>query len=483
MEFLEISLISSIAVIFFGGFIVFRKFFPRGIAKTSFKQVEAVFSDCQKNLTLEQQAKQKELEAREKELKIKEEQVNTLQKQLLRYQIDYSVLSEQCKQEQERLKTLLSDYLGMSKERIKKDLYRLIEDELVEYKARMIRNYENEARTEARKKANYIIAQATTRLASEFAQQRLVNVINLPDDKLKGRIIGKDGRNIKIFETITGVDVIIDETPSSIALSSFNLYRRAIATKVLEELIADGRIQPSRIEEVFERVSAEMQDQLLQDGDEVVLNLRLGEMHPELKKMIGRLKYRASFGQNALSHSIEVAELAGIIAGELGGDARLAKRAGVLHDIGKSLTQDVAGNHVDLGYSVCLKYQEDPIVLDAIKAHHGDEEARYIESAAVCCADALSAARPGSRREALESFLKRSIDLEAMAMKKMGVKQAYAINSGKEIRVIVDSAKVDDYGCIVLARDVAREIEENLQYPGEIKVHVIRESRAIEIAH
>lgn len=434
-------------------------------------------------LTLEQQKKMESLQNKEEELRIKEEQINVLQKQLLRQQESYNTLNEQCKQERERLKTLLCDYLGMSRKYVQSELYKLIEEDLIEHKARMIRRYENEAKSEARKKANYIIAQATTRLASEFAQERLVNVVNLPDDKLKGRIIGKDGRNIKIFEMITGVDVIIDETPSSIVLSSFNLYRRAIATKVLEELIADGRIQPSRIEEVFERVSAEMQDQLLQDGNEVVLNLRLGDMHPELKQMIGRLKYRASFGQNALSHSIEVAELAGIIAGELGGDVRLAKRAGILHDIGKSLTQDVAGNHVDLGYDVCLKYHEDPVVLDAIKAHHGEEEARSIESAAVCCADALSAARPGARREALENFLKRSIDLEAMAMKKMGVKQAYAINSGKEVRVIVDSAKIDDYGCIVLAREVAKEIEETLQYPGEIKVHVIRESRATSIAH
>lgn len=434
-------------------------------------------------LILEQQKKKEELQVREEELRAKEEQVHALEKQLLQQQKSYNTLNEQCKQEQERLKTLLSDYLGMSKKSIKNELYELIEEELIEEKARLIRHYEHEAKSEARKKANYIIAQATTRFASEFAQERLVNVINLPDDKLKGRIIGKDGRNIKIFEMITGVDVIIDETPASIALSSFNLYRRAIATKVLEELIADGRIQPSRIEEVFARVSSEMQDQLLQDGNEVVLNLRLGDMHPELKQMIGRLKYRASFGQNALSHSIEVAELAGIIAGELGGDVRLAKRAGILHDIGKSLTQDVVGNHVDLGYDVCLKFQEDPVVLDAIRAHHGEQEARSIESAAVCCADVLSAARPGARREALESFLKRSIDLEAMAMKKMGVKQAYAINSGKEVRVIVDSTKVDDCGCIVLAREVAKEIEETLQYPGEIKVHVIRENRAVEIAH
>lgn len=464
-----------------GIFIIFRKFFVHQVTKSGANKM--MKGDQIEEFLFEQQKKREELTIKEEELKKREEQIEILEKQLVQQYKSYSILIEQCKQEQTRLKMLFSDYLGMSKKTIKNELYKLIEEELIEEKARLIHRYECEAKSEARKRANYIIAQATTRIASEFAQERLVNVVNLPDDKLKGRIIGKDGRNIKIFEMITGVDLIIDETPASITLSSFNLYRRAIATKVLEELIVDGRIQPSRIEEVFARVNAEMQEQLLQEGNEVVLNLRLGEMHPELKQMIGRLKYRASFGQNALSHSIEVAELAGIIAGELGGDVRLAKRAGVLHDIGKSLTQDVAGNHVDLGYDVCLKFQEDPVVLDAIRAHHGEEEARSIEAAAVCCADALSAARPGARREALESFLKRSVELEAMAMKKIGVKQAYAINSGKEIRVIVDSAKVDDRGCIVLAREVAKEIEETLQYPGEIKVHVIRESRAIQIAH
>lgn len=481
MEFLEISFISLIAIALVVIFIVFRNKLIQSRRGDSANKVS--FKDQKQELASEEQAKYESLIFKEANLKEKEEQIGILEKQLLQQQKSYNTLIEQCKQEQNRLKTLLLDYLGMSKKSLKNELYQLIEEELIEEKGRLIRRYEHEAKNDARKRANYIIAQATTRIASEFAQERLVNVVNLPDDKLKGRIIGKDGRNIKIFEMITGVDLIIDETPASIVLSSFNLYRRTIATKVMEELIADGRIQPSRIEEVYARVSAEMEDQLLQDGNEVVLNLRLGEMHADLKQMIGRLKYRASFGQNALSHSIEVAELAGIIAGELGGDVRLAKRAGVLHDIGKSLTQDVAGSHVDLGYDVCLKYQEDPIVLDAIRAHHGDEEARSIEAAAVCCADALSAARPGARREALENFLKRSIDLEAMAMRKMGVKQAYAINSGKEIRVIVDSTKVDDCGCIVLAREVAKEIEETLQYPGEIKVHVIRESRAMQIAH
>lgn len=406
-----------------------------------------------------------------------------LKKALEKQEVFYQQLQKDHNATKDKLKASLSSHLGMSEDKMKKELSRLLEEDLLCYKSKMIRHYENEARNEARKKAFYVIAQATTRYAGEFAQERLINVVSLPNDELKGRIIGKDGRNIKAFEMITGVDVIIDETPSSLVLSSFNLYRRAIATKVLEELVLDGRIQPSRIEEVFKRVSEEMEENLLQEGEDVVLDLGLGYMHPELKKMIGRLKYRASFGQNALGHSIEVAHLAGIITGELGGDVRLAKRAGILHDIGKSLTQDLGGNHIDLGYELCLKYQEDPVVLNAIRAHHGEEEAKSIESASVCTADTLSAARPGARREALESFLKRSIELENKALQKAGVKQAYVINSGKEIRVIVDCMQVDDAGCIVLARELAKDIEEGFQYPGEIKVHVIRESRAIEVAH
>ena len=423
-----------------------------------------------------------EMQRRLAEIEQKELALSEKEKKLARKEESQNKLHMQYIQERENLKNTLSQHLGMSIEEIQKKLYKLIEEDMVDYKGKLIRRYESEARDEARKRANYIIAQATTRYAGEFATERLINVITLPSDELKGRIIGKEGRNIKTLEMITGVDVIIDDTPSSIVLSSFNLYRRAIATKLIEALVEDGRIQPSRIEEVYERISQEMEEQIAQDGEDIVLDLGLGYMHPELKKLIGKMKYRASYGQNSLGHSIEVAKLAGIIAGELGGDARMARRAGLLHDIGKSLTQELGGNHVDLGYELCLKYQEHPIVLNAIKSHHGHEEAQSIEAAAVCTADTLSAARVGARREALENFLQRAIELEELINRKMGVRQSYVINSGREVRVIVDADVLSDEESAVLAREIAKEIEEGFQYPGEIKVNVIRESRAIEFA-
>ena len=479
MEFLGISLIVLILII--GLFLVFKK----SLKINFFSQPEIK----QKELEIQYRKNLQELSFKEKECQKFKEELEDQRRKNIRLAQDIEKqkefihhLEKQYVEARDHLKMTLCQYLEMSEEGIKQELYHLIEEEMVSYKGRMIRQYENEARNEARKRASYIIAQATTRYAGEFAQERLINVVALPSDELKGRIIGKDGRNIKVFEMITGVDMIIDDTPSSIVLSSFNLYRRTIATKVLEELVLDGRIQPSRIEEVFQRVSEEMEESLLQEGEDVVLDLELGYMHPDLKRMIGRLKYRASFGQNALGHSIEVANLAGIIAGELGGDVRLARRAGILHDIGKSLTQDSGRNHVDLGYEICLKYQEHPIVLNAIRAHHGNEEIKSIESASVCTADTLSAARPGARREALENFLKRATELEAMVMKKIGVKQAYVVNSGKEIRVIADWTQISDDECAVLAREIAQEIEKGFQYPGEIKVHIIRESRATEVA-
>lgn len=470
-----------------GLYLISRKFlYQKSLLKSDLSQVGLK----EKELELRYRQKMQDLELLEKKLQKQakklqknQEENQNIQNKLLEQEKCYTHLIEQNHQEKERLKELFGNYLGMNENEVKKELLKLYEEDLIAHKGKMIRYHENELKNELKKRANFMIAQATTRYAGEFAQERLINVVTLPNDELKGRIIGKDGRNIKTFEMITGVDVIIDDTPLTIVLSSFNLYRRAIATKVLEELIEDGRIQPLRIEEIFKRVSEEMQERLLQDGEEVVLDLGLGYMHPELKKMIGRLKYRASFGQNTLGHSLEVANLASVIAEELGGDARLARRAGILHDIGKAMTQDFGGNHVELGYEICLKYQEDPVVLNAIKAHHDYEEPRSIEAAAVCCADTLSAARPGARREALESFLKRAVELEAIAMKKRSVKQAYVINAGKEIRVIVDALVIDDAECAVLAREIAKEIEEGFHYPGEIKVHMIRESRVIEIAH
>jgi ribonuclease Y len=376
----------------------------------------------------------------------------------------------------------LSNYSGLTKDEAQKIVLNKTEEQCRDKISHTVRKYEQRAKEEASKKANFIIAQATTRFAGEFASERLINVVTLANDELKGRIIGKEGRNIKTLEMLLGVDIIIDETPNTIILSSFNLYRRAIATKTIEILIEDGRVQPSRIEEIYEKVCREFEEETLKEGEDIVLNLDLGYMHPELMKLIGKLKYRASYGQNALGHSLEVAHLSGIMAAQLGGDERLARRAGILHDIGKALTNDVQGNHVDLGADVCKRYKEHDVVLNAIYAHHGHEEAKYIESAVVCTADTLSAARPGARREVLESFLKRVEEIESIATNKNGVKTAFAINAGREVRVILSAELINDDEAYLIASEIAQEIEEKVQYPGEIKVNVIRELRAIEYA-
>ncbi|MCB4747168.1 MAG: ribonuclease Y [Sulfurovum sp.] len=345
-----------------------------------------------------------------------------------------------------------------------------------------IRKYERLAREEAEKKANYILAQATTRFAGEFAGERLINFINLPSDEHKGRIIGKEGRNIKVLEMLLGVDIVIDETPGVILVSSFNLYRRTIATRVIEILVEDGRIHPKRIEEVYEKVEKEFEQKTYEEGENILIDLGLFSMHEELVKLLGKLKYRASYGQNALSHTLEVAKLARVMAAEMGGDEKLAMRAGLLHDIGKALTQDLGGSHVEIGVELCRRYNEHPTVINAIYAHHGHEEPDSVESAAVCAADTLSAARPGARREVLESFTMRVKEIEEIAISRLNVEKAYAINAGREVRVFVNAYKINDNEAVLLSKEIAKEITEKVQFPGEIKVNVIRETRAVSIA-
>lgn len=371
---------------------------------------------------------------------------------------------------------------GLTQDEAKELVLKKVEEKSRADIAHIVRKYEEEAKREAKKKANYILAQATSRFAGEFAAERLINVVDIKNDELKGRIIGKEGRNIKTLEMVLGVDIIIDDTPHAIVLSSFNLYRRAIATRVIELLVEDGRIQPARIEEIHQKVCEEFEASILEEGENILIDLGITKVHPEIVKLIGKMKFRASYGQNALAHSLEVAHLAGIIAAETGGDEKLAIRAGILHDIGKALTHEYQGSHVDLGAEICKRYKEHPVVINAIYAHHGHEEALSVECAAVCAADALSAARPGARREVLESFLKRVEEIENIASSKEGIKNAYAINAGREIRVIANAQLVNDDEAVLLAKEIAEEIESKMQYPGEIKVNVIRELRAIEYA-
>ena len=391
-------------------------------------------------------------------------------------------MAQENEQQRERLIKLLEQQASMTQEEA---THYLIEELKVARRAQIsqeMKRLERENSQELKKRAAYILAQATTRFAGEFAQERLVNRVELPDDELKGRIIGKEGRNIKVLEALLGVDIIIDETPHMIEISSHNLYRRAIATRTIELLIEDGRIQPARIEEIYNRVSEEFEAHILEEGEHVIAELGLASMHPDIVKMVGKLRYRASYGQNALAHTLEVAHFAGIIASELGGDETLAKRAGLLHDIGKSMTHELGGNHVDIGADICKRHHEDPVVINAIYAHHDQEEIGSIECAAVCAADALSAARPGARREAIESYVKRVKEIEEIALSKNGVKQAYAINAGREVRVIVNAELINEAESALVATEIATEIERRLQYPGEVKVNVIREERFVALA-
>jgi len=382
------------------------------------------------------------------------------------------------------IQKLLENVAGMTKEEAKKMILKKTKEVLRDDVAHITRKIIKQATDEAYKKANFIIAQATTRYAGEFAGERLINIVAIGDDEMKGRIIGKEGKNIKALEMITGCDVIIDETPGIITVSSFNIYRRQIAVETIKRLIEDGRIHPARIEEVYEKVETEFEEKVKQEGEDILVDLGLAGVgiHNEIVKLIGRLKYRASYGQNALGHSLEVAHLAGIMAAEMGGDELLAKRAGLLHDIGKALTYDFGGDHVSLGYDICKRYNEPEVVLNAIKAHHGHEEAKSIEVAAVCTADALSAARPGARREVLEAFLKRVKSLEEIATSFEGVIKAYALNAGREIRVIVEADLISDDEAYLLSKEIADKISSEVSFPGEIKVNVIREKRAISFA-
>ncbi|SFV65829.1 FIG002344: Hydrolase (HAD superfamily) [hydrothermal vent metagenome] len=419
---------------------------------------------------------------REKKIQLEQKALQAQKINLERNEKSLASLKERYEKKIEETLHTLEHSAGMTQDEAKKMLLATVEEKSRAEIAHIVRRYENEAKEEAQRKANFILAQATSRFAGEFASERLTNFVHLDNDELKGRIIGKEGRNIKTLETLLGVDIIIDDTPNAIVVSSFNLYRRAIATKTLQLLIEDGRIQPARIEEIFKKVSDEFESKILEEGEELVAELNIGVMHPELMKLLGRLRYRASYGQNALAHTLEVAHLAGVMAAEMGGDPILAKRAGLLHDIGKALTHDVDGNHVDLGAEVCRRYNEDEVVINAIYAHHGQQEINSIECGAVCAADALSAARPGARREVLESFLKRVTEIEDIASAHSGVKQAYAINAGREVRVIVNATLVNDDESVLIAKEIATKIEQKVQYPGEIKVNVIRESRAVEFA-
>jgi len=433
-------------------------------AKSNAKEIELET----KQLNIIAKEKESELERKIRSVNEKEQRLDNL--------------VEEKKKALSKLTDELSKVASMTKTEAKEYLLKKHKEEIEADLARISRKSIKISKENLEKTANYMLATAVTRYAGEFAGERLINTINLPNDEHKGRIIGKEGRNIKALEQLLGVDIIIDDTPGVILVSNFNLYRRAIATEVIKRLVEDGRIHPGKIEETHQKVQKEFENKIYEEGEKVVIDLGLYPMHEELIKLIGRLKYRASYGQNALAHSLEVARLSKSLAAEMGGNEKLALRAGLLHDIGKALTQDYDGNHVELGADVCRKYNESPTVINAIFAHHGHEEPDSIESAAVCTADVLSAARPGARREVLESFTKRVKEIERIALKHTGVIQAYAINAGREVRVFIDAKKVSDDELTLLTHNIAKEIEDKVQYPGEIKVNAIRQTHSIDFA-
>ena len=371
---------------------------------------------------------------------------------------------------------------GFTTDEAKKYLLDELEKDLVDEKASMIRNVEEKFKEEANRSAREIVGYAIQKCAADHTSETTVSVVSLPNDDMKGRIIGREGRNIKALETLTGIDLIIDDTPEAVILSGFDPLRREVAKIALEKLIEDGRIHPAKIEEMVEKAKEEVQNIIKSEGERAMLETGVNGLNPDLVKLIGKLKYRTSYGQNVLNHSIEVSNLARIMAEEIGADPKIARRAGLLHDIGKALDHDMEGTHVEIGVDVLKKFKESPIVINAVEAHHGDVEPKTIEAILVQAADAISASRPGARRETLETYIKRLEKLEEIADSFDGVEKSFAIQAGREVRLIVKPDKVSDSEMVIMARDVAKKVESEMEYPGQIKVNVIREVRAIEYA-
>ena len=405
--------------------------------------------------------KEKELEQEEQDLKKKEQEIEELH---------------------EKQMQVLQEIAKLTQEEAKKQLLEAVEQEVKTEKATIVRELEQKAKEESGKNAREIISYAIQKCAADHSAETTVSIVPLPSDDIKGRIIGREGRNIKALETLTGIDLIIDDTPEAVILSGFDPLRREVARIALEKLIDDGRIHPAKIEEMVEKAKEELSATIKEEGERAVLETGVMGLNPELVKLIGKLKYRTSYGQNVLNHSIEVSNLARIMAEELGLDAKLVRRAGLLHDIGKALDHDMEGTHVEIGVDILKKFKENPLVINAVEAHHGDVEPQTLEAVLVQAADAISASRPGARRETLEAYIKRLENLESIADSFEGVEKSFAIQAGREIRIIVKPEKISDDEMTLLARDVSKKIEEEMDYPGQIKVNVIRETRVVDYA-
>ena len=408
------------------------------------------------------------IERREAGFAAKEEEINKQKAQIAK-------LNEERLQELERIS-------GLTSEQAKEYLLKTVEEDVKLDTAKLIKEMENKAKEEADKKAKDYVVTAIQKCAADHVAETTISVVQLPNDEMKGRIIGREGRNIRTLETMTGVDLIIDDTPEAVILSGFDPIRREVARIALEKLIVDGRIHPARIEEMVEKAQKEVETMIREEGEAATLEVGVHGIHPELVRILGRMKFRTSYGQNALKHSIEVAQLSGLLAAEIGVDVRTAKRAGLLHDIGKSVDHDMEGSHIQIGVDLCRKYKESPIIINAVEAHHGDVEPESLIACIVQAADTISAARPGARRETLDTYTNRLKQLEDISNGFKGVEKSFAIQAGREIRIMVVPEQISDADMVLLARNIAKQIESELEYPGQIKVNVIRESRVTDFA-
>ena len=440
---------------------------------------------------LEKETKERrsELQRYEKRVLSKEEALDKKSEAIERREAGFTAKEEELRQREAKVEELsqqrvqeLERISGLTSEQAQEYLLKTVEEDVKHDTAKMIKELEAQAKEEADKKAKEYVVTAIQRCAADHVAETTISVVQLPSDEMKGRIIGREGRNIRTLETLTGVELIIDDTPEAVVLSGFDPIRREVARIALEKLIVDGRIHPARIEEMVEKAQKEVDTMIREEGEAAALEVGVHGIHPELIKLLGRMKFRTSYGQNALKHSVEVAQLSGLLAGEIGLDVRLAKRAGLLHDIGKSIDHDVEGSHIQIGVDLCRKYKESPTVINAVEAHHGDVEPETLIACVVQAADTISAARPGARRETLETYTNRLKQLEDITNQFKGVDKSFAIQAGREIRVMVVPEQVSDADMVLLARDIAKQIEFELEYPGQIKVNVIRESRVTDYA-
>ena len=440
-------------------------------------------------LDKETKERRAELQRYERRVLAKEEALDKKSDALERRELSYAAKEEKLAKQtaeinklQEKRVQELERISGLTSEQAKDYLLKTVEDEVKHETAVLVKELESRAKEEADKKAKEYVVTAIQKCAADHVAETTISVVQLPNDEMKGRIIGREGRNIRTLETLTGIDLIIDDTPEAVILSGFDPIRREVARIALEKLIVDGRIHPARIEEMVEKAQKEVETMIREEGEAAVLEVGVHGIHPELVKLLGRMKFRTSYGQNALKHSIEVAHLAGLLAGEVGVDVRMAKRAGLLHDIGKSIDHEVEGSHIQIGADLCRKYKESPIVINAVESHHGDTEPTSLIACLVQAADTISAARPGARRETLETYTNRLKQLEDIANGFKGVDKSFAIQAGREIRVMVVPEQISDAEMVLLARDISKQIESELEYPGQIKVNVIRESRVVDYA-